>query len=213
MRILFLFILLFSWVSTSLYADSEIGLEEKQAQNECLYKGQEVTIQNVLQEEVFCLSNAVKLAAQEYGALSEDFDKNLPEGSLLRNKLQKAGVSIQTASDIPVVLNITFYKNIGDIYNHFAPQICLCDQCKALIEQNFSLVLQRNELYATLQKITSDDYVSQSPFFIQEVRDCLPAKSSWKKHIDKAIHHENSSNQEFYDPFEYDLDPFSNGRK
>ena len=196
MRILFLFILLFSWVSTSLYADSEIGLEEKQAQNECLYKGQEVTVQNVLAEELHQLSKAVEAAVKEYyvsSLLSEVDYQHLPEGSLLRRKLQKRNVFIQNKS---VALNNDFHQSIADINNHFASQICFCDQCVAAIEVAPSVFKARIELYEALAEVVSDGHVLQSPFLLAEVRDCLPVESLWGLKIDTVIAEQGQERKE-----------------
>ena len=178
MRILFLFILLCSWFSTSLYASFE-------DRNECLYKGTGSTVQDVLTEEFLNLRDAVQKSAQKYSShasLVEVSCENLVKDSFLRKKLEKYISYIQNISN---QLNEDFCRKIIDINQHFASQICSCPECLVLVAKDSSLAEAKRELYMAFGQVVFDQNEQKALFLLEDVTRCLPEESLWRNFIDQ----------------------------
>ena len=213
MKKLFFIGALLSAFSAVMCADSE---------KECLYKGTDVTCKDVIREEMDCLTQVVQASAQANyfrPLLSEVNIDHLPQGSLLRARVQESNKLVQ---NIFGKLNEQLMLNIAGIHNHFAEQKCLCDQCKSsLREDDISHLVKMNELYLAFQKVISDEYKPKSPFLLEEIRFVLPEKSLWKQQIDEAVQEKESTKSTFRNEFDKVVgfscpqfyDPFADSQK
>lgn len=158
---------------------------------ECKYQGTDTTVQDVLGEELDSLNNAMQKLAQETRPplLLPDAPQDLPEGSLLRYNFEKRDKAIPFLAGLP---NKDFIKQIDKINKHANSNICLCCECKAVLERDVSLIQVRNELYQAINEsvadLNSDECDTQeSPFLLIRIKNRLPEKSVWNQKIDQAL--------------------------
>lgn len=177
MKKLFFIVAIFISVSAVMCANSE---------QECLYEGSVNTVQDVIRAEIDCLIQVVQASAQKHYSrplLSEINFDHLPQGSLLKDRLQKRNELVQM---IPDALNAQLMLNVGGIHNHFALKICRCDQCAAALKDDASHLFIRDELYKVFEDVYSNSNL-KSPLLLDQMRSVLPKKGFWYGCIDQAI--------------------------